>query len=128
MSHPSPPHPFPAQPPPPPSSGDTVNKVLGWLLGILLIGPALAIAIPVAAIATVSSTANGDEDIIGVGLVAGLVLPLLLPVPLLFFRRTRPWGGGILVGAALTLIVVGGSCALIIYEFNQSHAMGALGG
>ena len=101
---------------------DSTNKVVGYLIGGLVIGPVLAIGCPFLAIGIASGVDTTDDTPFAIGIVAGLALPFLLPIPLLFGRGTRPWGVGILAGAALTLIVLGGLCAGIIYLFNQSHA------
>ncbi len=102
------------------------NKVLGYLLGGLLIGPILAVGCPFLGVivgGSASTDANDYSDTpLLIGLVAGLLLPLLIPVPLLFKPASRPWGVGILIGAALTMIVLGGICASFIYLLSQESA------
>lgn len=106
--------------PPGPSQAGTANKILGYVLGIALIGPALAVACPLAGIGIAdSSGAQGNG--IGAIVIAGIVIPFLLPIPLIFFKPTRPWGVGILIGVALTIIVLGGLCAGFIYLLSQEN-------
>lgn len=121
MSQQFPPGSFP--PPPAQRPPDSTNKLLGYLLGGLLIGPLLAVACPLLglAIGSAFSTRANDYDgtPIGIGIVAGILLPLLLPIPFLTRPATRPWGVGMLAGAALTMIVFGGLCAGFIYLLSQ---------
>jgi hypothetical protein len=44
----------------------------------------------------------------------GPVVGLAIPVVLLFSTATRWWGVGMLIGYFLTLIVLGGACAVIL--------------
>ena len=46
----------------------------------------------------------------------GPVVGLAIPVVLLFNPATRWWGVGMLIGYFLTLIVLGGACAVILYR------------
>ena len=107
-------------------SNDDSNKLLGYLLGGLLIGPILAVGCPFLGLViggSLSTASNNYSDTpLGIGLVAGILAPLLIPVPLLFRPSTRPWGVGILIGAALTMIVLGGLCAVFIYLLSQESA------
>jgi hypothetical protein len=102
------------------------NKLLGYLLGGLLIGPILAVGCPFLGLAlgsAASTSANDYSDTpLVIGIIAGIAAPLLIPVPLLFRPSTRPWGVGILIGAALTVIVLGGLCAGFIYLLSQESA------
>ncbi|TNM50160.1 hypothetical protein FHP29_01115 [Nocardioides albidus] len=101
-------------------------KLVGYLVGGLVIGPVLAVICPVAGLSVGSGLSTADNGYDGtpvaVGVVLGLLLPLLIPVPLLFGRGTRPWGVGILIGAALTMIILGGACAGLIYLFTQAES------
>jgi hypothetical protein len=121
-----PPPPFPPSPQQPPGGApDRSGRLLGYLLGGLLIGPLLAIMCPIVGVtAGGSATPDGSDTNVplAVGLIGGLALPLLIPVPLLFSAKTRPWGVGILAGAALTMIVLGGVCAGFIYLLSSSEA------
>jgi len=105
-------------------SSNKTNKTLGYVLGGLVIGPALAIACPLVGIwigGTASSYGDEYSDTpFAIGLIAGLVAPLFIPVPFLFHPSTRPWGVGTLIGAALTMIVLGGICAGFIYLLSES--------
>ncbi|MEZ0577154.1 hypothetical protein [Nocardioides sp. MH1] len=105
---------------------DKTNKVLGYLLGGLVIGPILAVGCPFLGVVVGGSASTQSNDYsdtpIAIGIIAGLLLPLLIPVPLLFRPATRPWGVGILIGAALTMIVLGGICAGFIYLLSQESA------
>lgn len=129
MSYPPPPEPYPTdphRPGRPPQDPDKGTKLLGYLLGGLLIGPSTAILFPLIGLSIGSSISDAASDYdgtpIAVGIIAGLVLPLLFPVPFLFGRATRPWGVGMLIGAALTMITLGGLCAGFIYLLTESHA------
>jgi hypothetical protein len=110
-------------PPPPQRPPDTTNKLLGYLLGGLLIGPALAVVCPLVGLGIGSSFSTQANDYDGtpvaIGVVGGILVPLLVPIPFLTSRRTRPWGVGMLAGAALTMIVFGGLCAGFIYLLSQ---------
>lgn len=105
--------------PTPGSSGRDLNKILAYTLGPLLIGPAVAVVCPIAALGIYGAATNDSGDGFGIALVAGIIVPFLLPIPLLFGRSTRPWGVGILIGVALTIIVLGGICAGFIYLLSQ---------
>ena len=125
MSGPPPPGPpppgWPPGPPPrphgPPASPD-VSPWLGILLGAFVIGPVVGTLVPIAVVAVLSS---GSVDNGWTYFVLAVVVPLVVPVPLLFWKPTRPWGVGIIIGAALTAIVLAGSCAWIILEFENAH-------
>ncbi len=110
-------------PPPPQRPPDTTNKLLGYLLGGLLIGPILAVVCPLLGLAIGSSFSTQANDYDGtpvaIGIIGGILLPLLVPVPFLTSARTRPWGVGMLAGAAITMIVFGGLCAGFIYLLSQ---------
>jgi hypothetical protein len=101
------------------SSGDSTNKVLAYTLGPLLIGPATAVLCPLVVLWIYGAVSNDSGDGLGFALIAGIVLPFLAPVPLLLKPGTRPWGVGILIGVALTVIVLGGICAGFIYLLNN---------
>lgn len=101
----------------PPDQG--VSPWVGYLIGSLVIGPILAIGIPFLALAVFGATAYDSDNAFVVAAILGLVLPFLLPIPLLFGKATRPWGVGILIGVAVTLIVLGGLCAGFIYLLSQ---------
>lgn len=111
---PNPPYGAPYQPP-----NQGVSPWVGYLIGSLVIGPILAVGIPFLSLAVFASSAYDDDSAFTVAAVVGLVLPFLLPIPLLFKKATRPWGVGILIGVAVTLIVLGGLCAGFIYLLSQ---------
>ncbi len=98
-----PPH---LNPPPPPGS-----RRLAYGLGALLIGPAIAVVIPVVMLPLVSTS-------LGVWLVVAIGVPLAVPLPFLASPRTRPWAVGTLIGVALTLIVLGGACAALLASWE----------
>jgi hypothetical protein len=115
--------PVSAPPPPPPSlppyggpplhqPPSSANTWTGILLGALVIGPALAVLVPLMVIGVAANSSGNGLS--GAFVILGLVLPWLVGIPLLFFRGARPWGLGILIGVALTEIVLGGSCYLIL--------------
>ena len=107
-------------------SNDNSNKLLGYLLGGLLIGPILAVGCPFLGLVIGGSLSTASNDYsdtpLAIGLIAGIAAPLLIPVPFLFRPSTRPWGVGMLIGAALTMIVLGGLCAGFIYLLSQESA------
>ena len=68
-------------------SDDNSNKLLGYLLGGLLIGPILAVGCPFLGLLIGGSREHREPTTTAarrsrVGLIAGLLLPLLIPVPL----------------------------------------------
>lgn len=97
----------------------STNKTLAYTLGPLLIGPAVAVLCPIAVLFVFGAVVNDSGDGFAFALIAGIALPFLLPVPLLFKAETRPWGVGILIGVALTVIVLGGLCAGFIYLLSN---------
>jgi hypothetical protein len=102
----------------PPEQSST--KWVAYLVGALVIGPVLAIGMPVLTLSIYGASSVDDEGAAFAGvLVLGILLPFLLPVPLLFRRGSRPWGVGILIGVAVTVIVLGGLCAGFIYLLSQ---------
>ena len=86
----------------------------GWeTFGGVVVGGIITILLPL------MSLAIADQTGVGALIVAVLLVPAL-GLALLFGSSTRPWGTGILIGWAITLIVVGGSCVAIIASLNGS--------
>jgi hypothetical protein len=52
----------------------------------------------------------------------GVLVPLLLPTPLLFFRQTRMWAVGLMIGCAVSSIGLAGSCVLIANSLSGAAA------
>jgi len=72
------------------------------------------VAILVGAIA-----AENYNDISGEAFFAICVLvPTLLPVPMLFFRPTRMWAVGLVIGAGFSTIALAGACAFLLGQWE----------
>lgn len=96
--------PYAYQPPP-------MSPWVGYLVGALAIGPIAGVFLSIFMVMVLGSM--GVES--GAALLVGaVVVPTVMPVPLLFFKPTRPWGIGIMIGIALTSIVLGGVCVAIV--------------
>jgi hypothetical protein len=104
-------------PPRPPGGIPVWAQVLSGIGIGLFAGIALLILVVV----VVAGTLGDDEDMSGTTffLVAALV-PVLFPVPMLFFRPTRMWGVGLIIGVALCTISLAGACAAIITGLEGS--------
>ena len=62
-----------------------------------------------------------DSDVSGGTVFALCVLvPTLLPVPMLFFRPTRMWAVGLIIGAGLSTISLAGACAYLITGLSET--------
>ncbi|MDP2772020.1 MAG: hypothetical protein Q8O61_00570 [Nocardioides sp.] len=93
---------------------------LGALIGMIA-GP-IVLLLVLFVIGAVAAE-NYDNDITGELVFALCVLvPTLLPVPLLFFRATRMWAVGVIIGAGLSTIALAGACALIITGLSGGTA------
>jgi hypothetical protein len=101
---------YPPPPGPPPGSGRGMK-----IFGGVMIGGAAAILLPLMILAIASGMGIGIAEVI----VSLLIVPII-GIGLLFGEPTRPWGLGILIGWAVALIVVGGSCVAIIASLNGS--------
>ena len=90
------------------------------IFGGVVIGGILAVIVPVVGLAIAAG--SGSDS--GSGAVAVLIVAILLvPVVglgLLFSESSRPWGVGILIGWAIALIVIGGSCVALIASLDGS--------
>ena len=93
--------------PPPASSGRTLPLVVGGLLG----------GVDVVVTTLLGLGVGSSVDSFSLAFV-GPVLGLAIPVVLLFNVATRRWGVGMLIGYFLTLIVLGGACAAILYTLT----------
>lgn len=94
--------------PPPASSGRTLPLVVGGLLG----------GVDVVVTSLFGVGVSGSAGNAALGLV-GPVVGLGIPVVLLFSAATRWWGVGMLIGYFLTLIVLGGACAAILFGLTR---------
>lgn len=107
-------------PPPPPRSGLSgwAQAGFGSLIGIFA-GP--IVLLMVLGVLLGASADGYSEDFSGELVFALCVLvPTLLPVPLLFFRATRMWAVGIIIGAGVSTIALAGTCALIITGLSET--------
>ena len=93
--------------PPPASSGRTLPLVVGGLLG----------GVDVVVTTLFGLGVGSSVDSFSLAFV-GPVVGLAIPVVLLFNPATRRWGVGMLIGYFLTLIVLGGACAAILYTLT----------
>lgn len=111
--------------PPPPSPGGGglsgwAQVALGGLIG-LVVGPVVLLVVLV--IIGAASADSSGEGITGEMVFALCVLvPTLLPVPMLFFRVTRMWAVGLVIGAGVASISLAGACALIITGLSEGSA------
>ena len=105
---PGPPPPGYGPPPPAASPGRTLSLVVGALLGgvDLVVTTLLGIGVG-------SSTSSFYVSFLGP--LVGLAIPIVL----LFNVATRWWGVGMLIGYFLTLIVLGGACAVILTSLGS---------
>jgi hypothetical protein len=85
------------------------------IFGGLLVGGFATFVLPLLSLGIIDATGIGFGTII----VALLLVPIV-GVGLMFGGPTRPWGIGLLIGWAIVLIVVGGSCVAIIASLNGS--------
>lgn len=111
--------------PPPPSPYHEQPGMAGWskvLIGAVL-GMVGGVIVLVAVLLIIASTVSSDTSITGEMVFALCVLvPTLLPVPMLFFRVTRMWAVGLMIGAGLSTIVLAGACAYIIQGLTEGSA------
>lgn len=88
----------------------------GWeIFGGVVVGGISAILLPLIVLAI---AAGAGSNFGPVEVILGLALVPLIGIGLLFGKGTRPWGVGILIGWAIAVIVVGGSCVAIIASLN----------
>lgn len=111
--------------PPPPSPYQQQPGMAGWskvLIGAVL-GMVGGVIVLVAVLILIGSTVSSDTSITGEMVFALCVLvPTLLPAPMLFFRATRMWAVGLMIGAGLSTIVLAGACAYIIQGLTEGSA------
>ncbi|MCD4536044.1 hypothetical protein LRP67_18300 [Nocardioides sp. cx-169] len=113
---PGPPSPWGPPPPRPPGGLPVWGQVLagggiGLFAGVLLLVLVLAVV----------ATQTGSAEISGQTLFWLVVLvPILCPVPMLFFNPTRMWGVGLMIGIAVSTISLAGVCAAIITGLDGS--------
>jgi len=108
----------PQGPPPwghyPPPPGPPPKRGRGWeIVGGVVVGGILSIVLPLMSLAIADRAGFG-------GFIVALLLVPAIGLGLLFSDSSRPWGLGILIGWAVALIVVGGSCVAIIASLNGS--------
>lgn len=112
--------PSPYYPPPTPRSGG-LSSWAQVLLGALIGGVCGVVVLVLVLILIAGVGGNYDSSLSGEAVFALCVLvPTLLPVPLLFFRVTRMWAVGLVIGAGLSTIALAGSCALILTGLEGS--------
>ena len=110
----------PHEPPPwghHPQPNPQPGRGRGWeIFGGVVVGGITAILVPLIVLAISSGAGSGFG---GVELVLGHVLVPLIGIGLMFSMASRPWGLGILIGWAIAVIVIGGSCVAIIASLNS---------
>ncbi|GAA4114855.1 hypothetical protein GCM10022415_11010 [Knoellia locipacati] len=92
--------------PPAPGLPNWAKTLFGALIGLVA-----SVASPILAFAIVGLGTPGPTEL-KVFLVT--VIPMLLGVPFLIARSTRPWGVGLMIGLAVGSLVLGGACVSII--------------
>ncbi|NYG58125.1 hypothetical protein BJ980_001048 [Nocardioides daedukensis] len=105
---------FPGQNHPVPAPRDSTNLVLGLVLGTI-IGTVLG------GILTLTIFFASLESLQTVAVPLSILVPFLVPIPLLFFKNTRPWAFGLLMGVALGSVILAGSCVWFIGELESAH-------
>jgi hypothetical protein len=108
----------PSGPPPwghyPPPPGGQPKRGRGWeIFGGVVVGGIATVVLPLMSLAVVDQTGFG-------AIIVALLLVPILGLGLLFSASSRPWGLGILIGWAVALIVVGGSCVAILASLDGS--------
>jgi hypothetical protein len=93
--------------PPPNNSGSK----LGLSLGGFFAGVAWIIIVPGLLLTLVNTLAPNDT---GAGFLAAGLIALAAPIALLFSGKTRRFGAFMLIGMAVTMIVVAGVCVAFI--------------
>lgn len=109
----------PPQGPPPwghyPPPGSQPPRGRGWeIFAGVVIGGVAAVVVPILVLAAASGFGIGFAEII-----VSIVLVPIVGVGLLFGTGSRPWGIGILIGWAIALIVIGGSCVAILASLGN---------
>jgi hypothetical protein len=106
-------------PPPPRPPGGL--PVWGQVLAGAGIGLFAGVVLLILVVVLVASAQGGDDDMSGATFFwLAVLVPILVPVPLLFFRPTRRWGVGLVIGVALSTISLAGACAAIITGLDGS--------
>jgi hypothetical protein len=104
-------------PPRPPGGIPVWAQVLSGTAIGLFAGIALLILVVI----VVASAQDGNEDLSGATFFwIAVLVPVLFPVPMLFFRPTRMWGVGLMIGVAVSTISLAGACAAIITGLEGS--------
>lgn len=110
----------PPQDPPPwgyypsPEPQPQPKRSRGWeIFAGVVVGGIATVVLPLMSLVVVEQVGLG-------AIIVALLLVPVLGLGLLFSPSPRPWGIGILIGWAIALIVVGGSCVAIIASL--SHA------
>ena len=114
--------PGPPEGPPPwghyPQPNPQPKRGRGWeIFGGVVVGGFAAILVPLVVIAIV---ADSGSEFGAVEVVLGLALVPILGIGLLFAKASRPWGTGILIGWAVAVIVIGGSCVALLASLDGS--------
>jgi hypothetical protein len=101
-----------------PPPGSQPPKGRGWeIFGGVIVGGIASILVPLIVLAIASGAGSSFG---GAELVLGLVIVPLIGAGLLFGKATRPWGVGILIGWAIAVIVVGGTCVALIATLGNA--------
>ena len=97
-----------------PPPGPQPRRGRGWeIFGGVVVGGIATIVLPLMSLAVVEQAGFG-------AIIVALLLVPILGVGLLFSDSSRPWGVGILIGWAVALIVVGGSCVALLASLDGS--------
>jgi hypothetical protein len=89
----------------------------GWeIFGGVVVGGIAAVLVPLIVVAIASGAGSGFG---GAELVLALVVVPLIGIGLMVNKASRPWGLGILIGWAIAVIVIGGSCVAIIASLGN---------
>jgi hypothetical protein len=117
-----PPAPWGGPPPPKPPGGLPVwGQVLAGAGIGLFAGVVLMVLVVVVA---ASAQQDSSDELSGATLFwLAVLVPLAFPVPLLFFRHTRMWAVGLIIGTALSTISLAGACAWIITGLSSGGSV-----
>lgn len=118
-----PPHqPFPSPYQQQPGMAGWSKVLLGAVIGMA--GGVVVLVAVLLLIAFTAGSSSGGGD--GGGITGEMVfalcvlVPTLLPAPMLFFRATRLWAVGLMIGAGLSSVVLAGTCAYLIQGLEGS--------
>jgi hypothetical protein len=95
--------------------------VWAQVLSGIAIGLFAGVALLVLVVIVIAGALGDDENMSGTTFFwIAVLVPVLFPAPMLFFRQTRMWGVGLIIGVALCTISLAGACATIITGLEGS--------